>query len=69
MPRRLEPMLARSATRLPASAGWGYEFKWDGYRAILYVDRGRRRLLSRRHADYTARVPEGAPSWTASSSP
>jgi bifunctional non-homologous end joining protein LigD len=61
MPRLLEPMLARSATRLPAGAGWGYEFKWDGYRAILYVDRGRRRLLSRRRADYTARVPELAP--------
>jgi bifunctional non-homologous end joining protein LigD len=61
MPRLLEPMLARSATRLPTGTGWSYEFKWDGYRALLYVDRGRWRLLSRRHTDYTTRVPELAP--------
>jgi bifunctional non-homologous end joining protein LigD len=57
----LEPMLARSASQLPAGAGWAFEYKWDGYRALLYLDRGRLRLLSRRHSDYTARVPELAP--------
>jgi bifunctional non-homologous end joining protein LigD len=61
MPRLLGPMLARSATQLPAGAGWAFEYKFDGYRAILYVDRGRWQLLSRRQADYTARVPELAP--------
>jgi bifunctional non-homologous end joining protein LigD len=58
MPRVVEPMLARSASHLPRGAGWGFEFKWDGYRAVLYVDRGRHRLLSRRLSDYTATVPE-----------
>ena len=61
------------------ASGVGFEYKWDGYRAVLHVGRGRWRLLSRRHSDYTARVPElnlsppgsppGAPSWTASWSP
>src|SRR5262245_27276801 len=61
MPQMLEPMLARLARELPAGEGWAYEHKWDGYRALLYADRGRLRLLSRRHTDYTSRVPELAP--------
>jgi bifunctional non-homologous end joining protein LigD len=61
MPQMVEPMLARLAGELPAGAGWAFEHKWDGYRALLYADRGRLRLLSRRHSDYTSRVPELAP--------
>ena len=61
MPPMLEPMLARLARELPVGEGWAFEHKWDGYRALLYADRGRLRLLSRRHIDYTARVPELAP--------
>src|SRR5215510_2711495 len=60
MPQMLEPMLARLARELPAGEGWAYEHKWDGYRALLYANRGRLRLLSRRHSDYTSRVPEVA---------
>jgi len=54
----IEPMLARLTHQLPAGEGWAFEHKWDGYRALLYADRGRLRLLSRRHNDYTSRVPE-----------
>jgi bifunctional non-homologous end joining protein LigD len=61
MPRPLDPMLARSASRLPPDSGWVYEYKWDGYRAILCLDSGRHLLLSRRASDYTTRVPELAP--------
>src|SRR5215467_5423169 len=61
MPQMLEPMLARLARELPAGEGWAFEHKWDGYRALLYADRGRLRLLSRRQSDYTSRVPELAP--------
>ena len=40
MPERLEPMLARTGT-LPRDDGeWAYEIKWDGVRAIGYVDGG-----------------------------
>src|SRR5215472_2043767 len=61
MPQMLEPMLARLARELPTGGGWAFEHKWDGYRALLYAERGRLRLLSRRHTDYTSRVPELAP--------
>ena len=60
MPQMLEPMLARLARQLPTGESWAFEHKWDGYR-LLYADRGRLRLLSRRHSDYTSRVPELAP--------
>src|ERR671927_1808984 len=32
------PQLARSARTLPAGDGWAYEPKWDGFRAIAFVD-------------------------------
>ena len=51
-------MLATAVTPLPQRAGWAYEFKWDGVRALLDVtDRGVR-LDSRRGNDVTAAYPE-----------
>src|SRR3954463_1452676 len=32
------PQLARPAKTLPAGAGWVYEPKWDGFRAIAFID-------------------------------
>jgi ATP-dependent DNA ligase len=32
------PQLARSRARLPEGDGWTYEPKWDGFRAIAFVD-------------------------------
>jgi len=32
------PQLARPAKKLPAGEGWAYEPKWDGFRAIAFVD-------------------------------
>src|SRR5919109_1900316 len=34
----LLPQLARTAKTLPTGAGWVYEPKWDGFRAIVFVD-------------------------------
>lgn len=34
----VEPMLARAAEQIPAGAGWRYEPKWDGFRAIIFRD-------------------------------
>jgi ATP-dependent DNA ligase len=34
----LLPQLARPAKTLPAGPGWAYEPKWDGFRAIAFVD-------------------------------
>src|SRR5438045_4621388 len=59
MPERIEPMMAKLSTRLPGSdSAWGYEFKWDGIRALAYVDGGRVRLQSRTGEEITPRYPE-----------
>jgi ATP-dependent DNA ligase len=34
----LAPQLARSRAALPDGEGWSYEPKWDGFRAIAFVD-------------------------------
>lgn len=59
MPQKIEPMLAKLVDRLPTPDGaWGFEFKWDGIRALALVDGGRVRLQSRTGEDITARYPE-----------
>ncbi len=50
-----EPMLATLVEKLPAGAGWLFEPKWDGYRAIGYVRGGEATLRSRRGNDLTER--------------
>ena len=34
----LAPQLARSARTVPTGPGWSYEPKWDGFRALAFVD-------------------------------
>jgi len=53
-------MLATLATELPKGAGWLYEVKWDGYRALGYVRGGEARLVSRNQNDLTERFPQVA---------
>ena len=59
MPQLVRPMLAVLRDELPRDDdGYAYEFKWDGVRAIVYVDGGRPRVLSRNDRDVTASYPE-----------
>ncbi len=59
MPERIEPMMAKLSTAIPKpDSPWGFEFKWDGIRALAYVDGGRVRLMSRSGEDVTPRYPE-----------
>jgi bifunctional non-homologous end joining protein LigD len=59
MPQLIRPMLAVSRDELPRDDDkWGYEFKWDGVRATVYVDGGRPRVMSRNDRDVTASYPE-----------
>lgn len=60
MPDPVEPMLAGSdGGTLPDGAGWCYEFKWDGYRAIMRVgEDGTTELNSRNLNDFGARYAE-----------
>ena len=50
-------MLA-SAGRPPATAGWAFEFMWDGVRAVVAAGGGRLRLTSRNGDDMTGGYPE-----------
>lgn len=57
------PMLA-VAGELPGAAEdhrWGYEFKWDGVRALCLLVGGRTRLVSRNDRDITPSYPEVEP--------
>lgn len=54
----MSPMLAVPVTVLPTGAGWAYEFKWDGYRALLDVSDSGVTLRSRAGNDLAARFPE-----------
>jgi len=49
------PMLATLAEEVPRGAGWAFEVKWDGYRAIARVAGGDVTLTSRNGNDLTAR--------------
>ena len=57
-PGDLRPMFATASDALPTGAGWAYEMKWDGVRAIAVVDGERVRLTSRNGNDVTVAYPE-----------
>lgn len=58
MPDNVAPMLATAGAGTPHDAGWAYEFKWDGVRAVAYIEGGRVRLMSRNALDISPRYPE-----------
>jgi bifunctional non-homologous end joining protein LigD len=59
-PRRYAPMLATLSEDVPRGAGWTFEVKWDGYRAVASVSGGEATLTSRNGNDLTARFPSVA---------
>jgi len=59
LPKHVEPMLATLSRELPRDQDhYAFEVKWDGVRAIAYVDGGRVRFESRRGGEITSRYPE-----------
>jgi bifunctional non-homologous end joining protein LigD len=58
MPAVIHPMLAESIDKPFDGAEWLFEIKWDGYRAIAFIEDGQTRLVSRNQNDLTARYPE-----------
>ena len=59
LPAGLRPMLATSyPTPPPDDGNWALEMKWDGVRALAFVERGRVRLMSRTERDITVAYPE-----------
>ena len=59
LPAALRPMLALSVPGPPPdNANWALEMKWDGVRALAFIERGRVRLMSRTERDITVAYPE-----------
>jgi bifunctional non-homologous end joining protein LigD len=58
MPGFFPPMLASLATRLPAPDKWVYEIKWDGVRALCFLEKDRIRLYSRNGNSFDRQYPE-----------
>jgi bifunctional non-homologous end joining protein LigD len=58
MPTEIHPMLATSIDDPFDGPGWLFEIKWDGYRAVAFIENGKARLVSRNQNDLTARYPE-----------
>lgn len=59
-PTTWQPMLATLAQDVPRGAGWTFEVKWDGYRALATESGGDVTLTSRNGNDLTARFPNVA---------
>lgn len=59
MPDWIQPMLAKLHPTVPdPEDAYGFEFKWDGIRAIAFSETGTWRLMTRNHEDVTRRYPE-----------
>ncbi len=54
----LPPQLARPRASLPEGEGWAYEPKWDGFRAIVFVDGDEAYLQSRNGKPLSRYFPE-----------
>jgi bifunctional non-homologous end joining protein LigD len=58
MPRQLEPMLATPVARPFSDPEWLFEIKWDGIRAMAWVEDGRLELRARSGRVITPQYPE-----------
>jgi bifunctional non-homologous end joining protein LigD len=57
LPAFIAPCLCTAADAVPPGDGWLHEIKWDGYRLMARVERGKTRLLTRNGYDWTGRFP------------
>jgi bifunctional non-homologous end joining protein LigD len=58
LPGALRPMLAVTGPMPRDLDRWALEMKWDGVRALAYIERGKVRLMSRTERDITVTYPE-----------
>jgi len=58
LPGQIRPMLATLGGLPPDTGGWAFEMKWDGVRAIAFVEGGRAQFWSRTGRDVTGSYPE-----------
>ena len=55
MPRRWSPQLAKESDIAPKGKGWIHEIKYDGYRTLVFFEKGTVRLITRNGHDWTKR--------------
>lgn len=58
MPTAITPMLATAVEEPFDNPDWLFEIKWDGYRAVAFLEDGKVRLVSRNQNDLTAQFSE-----------
>jgi bifunctional non-homologous end joining protein LigD len=58
MPTAIYPMLATAIEKPFDSPEWLFEIKWDGYRAVSFIDKGKVRFVSRNQNDLTKQYSE-----------
>lgn len=51
-PKTMPPMLASLASKPFDDPGWLYEIKWDGYRAITFLQNGKVEIVSRNNKSF-----------------
>ncbi|MCZ4244063.1 DNA ligase D [Pedobacter punctiformis] len=52
MPEKLKPMLTTLVDKPFNDPNWQYEVKWDGYRSLAYLNKGKTDLLSRNNKSF-----------------
>jgi bifunctional non-homologous end joining protein LigD len=58
LPEKVRPMLATPGGLPTSDVGWAYETKWDGVRAITFIEGGRIRMRSRNDKELAPSFPE-----------
>jgi bifunctional non-homologous end joining protein LigD len=58
LPGQIRPMLATLGSLPSDTGGWAFEMKWDGVRAIAFVEGGSAQFWSRTGRDVTGSYPE-----------
>jgi len=67
IPTLVKPMLATLVNEPFDAPGWSYEVKWDGYRAVAYINKGKAEIYSRNNKSFTEKyypIAAAMNSWT-----
>jgi bifunctional non-homologous end joining protein LigD len=66
IPENIEPMLATLSFDAEPEGNWHYEMKWDGYRALVYINNGNVEIRSRNNKSFNEKyytLPAEFKSW------
>src|SRR6266542_4816265 len=58
MPAEIHPMLATLVDEPFSNPEWIFETKWDGFRSVCFIRKGKARLVSRNQLEMTQQYPE-----------